>query len=53
MCACGHTLADAYDCTDPSHTLQLTFHDKAEAAAFAEALPGSCKVALQVVGGSL
>ncbi|PNW80459.1 hypothetical protein CHLRE_07g318400v5 [Chlamydomonas reinhardtii] len=44
---------DAYDCTDPSHTLQLTFHDKADAAAFAQWLPGSCKVALQVVGGSL
>ncbi|KAG2484974.1 hypothetical protein HYH03_016270 [Edaphochlamys debaryana] len=44
---------DAYDCTDPGHRLVITFTEKADASAFATALQGACKVALQVVGGEL
>ncbi|KXZ47803.1 hypothetical protein GPECTOR_32g415 [Gonium pectorale] len=40
---------DSYDCTDPAHSLVITFHEKADMEQFKEALSSSCKVALQMV----
>ncbi|PNH05140.1 hypothetical protein TSOC_008637 [Tetrabaena socialis] len=42
---------DAYDSCDPAHVLALTFHEKADASQFADALASGCKLPLQVVGG--